>query len=216
MAPAETPVRRVEIVLDIICAHSYIGYARFTEAARRFRADGGRLEVTFLPFQLDQDSTSEGEPLIPVLLRKFGPDALASTERVAKTAAADGLDLRFAEVVHTQTFDAHRQILHAARSGRAEEMTERLFRAYFTEGLNVADPDVLAGLGQEVGVDKPMADGEGTEETRTMLEHVHHRMRVRSIPQFLFDDGTVLSGAQPVSAFEAALRAAAPHVNAHD
>ncbi|MFE5580127.1 DsbA family oxidoreductase [Kitasatospora sp. NPDC056531] len=210
MVSPESRIRRVEIVLDIICAHSYIGYTRFTKAARRFRAEGGRLEVTFLPFQLDPDSTDAGEPLLPVLERKFGPDALASTERVAKTAAADGIDLRFADVVHTRTFGAHRQILHAARSGRAEEMTERLFRAYFTDGVSVADPEVLARLGREVGLAAPMADGEGEGEVRTLLDRVHHRMGVRSIPQFLFDDGTVLGGAQPESAYDVALRAVAP------
>lgn len=43
------------------------------------------------------------------------------------------------------TFEAHRLILMAGRQGLAEPMTERLFRAHFTDGLHIGDPQVLAG-----------------------------------------------------------------------
>lgn len=207
MSASLTGPRRVEIVLDIICAHSYIGYNRFARAASRFRAQGGELEVTFLPFQLDPDASDEGEPLLQVLERKFGPSAVDSTAKVAETAAADGIELRYGHVVHTQTFDAHRRIALAARAGRAEQLTERLFRAYFTDGVSVADPKVLDRLDAEAGLAPRKNDAdEASDEVRAGLDRVR-RLGVRSIPLFLFDDGSALNSAQSEETYFAALTA---------
>ncbi|GAB1689955.1 DsbA family protein [Krasilnikovia sp. M28-CT-15] len=51
------------------------------------------------------------------------------------------------------TFDAHRLCQLAADHSVADKMMERLFQAYHTEGLNVAEPQTLERLGDEVGLD---------------------------------------------------------------
>ncbi|MEV4179600.1 DsbA family oxidoreductase [Nonomuraea sp. NPDC049709] len=193
---------KVEIFSDVVCPWCYIGHARFARAADRFRAKGGTIEVTMRPFQLNPDAPAEGGgSLIPELERKFGPDARQMVERVVSAAAGEGLKLDYDKAVNAGTFEAHRLIEVASGQGLGLEMAERLFRAYFTEGRNVADAGVLAELAAEVGVHD---SGEGAEQVREQLARARS-LGVSGVPLFLFEGKYAVSGAQPEDAFAAAI-----------
>jgi predicted DsbA family dithiol-disulfide isomerase len=196
----------VEMVLDVACGWSYLSFARFERALSRYREQGGKVEVTFLPFQLDPHAPTGGqpEPLLDVLRHKFGANAVEDTQRFAAMAKSDGLQFNYDRAVHSNTFDAHRLITLATRQGMGEQMVERLFRAHYTDGLDVGDPGTLARLAAEVGVtvQDPAA---GTTEVRAGLDKVR-RMGVRGVPVFRFEGGPTLSGAQSEEALYDALR----------
>ncbi|MEW9549322.1 DsbA family protein [Nonomuraea sp. NPDC050783] len=192
---------KVEIFSDIACPWCYIGHARFSRAAERFRARGGTIEVTMRPFQLAPDASAAGEPMIPALERKFGPNAAQMVQRVVDVAAADGLTLDYGKGVSANTFEAHRLIELATRQGRGVELAERLFRAHFAEGRNVADPAVLAELAAETGVEDT---GEGAEQVREHLGRAR-ALGITGVPLFLFEEKFAVSGAQPEETFDAAI-----------
>ncbi|MEV1171056.1 DsbA family oxidoreductase [Nonomuraea sp. NPDC049784] len=192
---------KVEIFSDVVCPWCYIGHTRFAKAAERFRAKGGTIDVTMRPYQLNPDAPVEGEPLIPALERKFGPNARQMVQRVTDAASGEGLAMDYDHAVNANTFEAHRLIEVATRQGRGKEMTERLFRAYFSEGLNVADADVLAKLAVEASVDD---GGEGSEQVREQLGRARE-LGISGVPLFLFEGKYAVSGAQPEEAFAAAI-----------
>ncbi|TYB68605.1 DsbA family oxidoreductase [Nonomuraea sp. PA05] len=192
---------KVEIFSDVVCPWCYIGHARFARAAERFRAKGGTIEVTMRPYQLNPDAPVEGEPLIPALERKFGPNARQMVERVVGAATDEGLELNYDKAVNAATFEAHRLIEVATRQGLGEEMAGRLFRAYFAEGRNVADPGVLGELAAEAGV---RDSGEGGDEVREQLARARS-LGISGVPLFLFEGKYAVSGAQPEDAFSAAI-----------
>lgn len=192
---------KVEIFSDVVCPWCYIGHTRFKRAADAFRAKGGTVEITMRPFQLNPDAPVEGEPLLGALERKFGQNVAQMTARVADVAAQEGLEVHFEHAVSANTAEAHRIIDVAAEQGLGEEMADRLFRAHFTDGLNVGDPEVLAKLAAEVGV----ADsGEGAAAVGEQLDRAR-RLGISSVPLFLFEGQFAVSGAQPEETFLAAL-----------
>jgi predicted DsbA family dithiol-disulfide isomerase len=194
-----------EIVLDVICVHSYIGYTRFARAADRLRTQGIQVNVDLLPFELAPGATTEGRPLLTVLEEVFGAHAVADIVGFAERAALEGLELNYERAVATGTFEAHRLIALAARQGRAEQMVERLFRAHFTDGLHIGDPGTLAELADEVGV---TIDDSGADQLRVRLAQVR-RLGITGVPVFVIDGVPPLAGSQPESVLFAALKDAA-------
>ncbi|MBA2894626.1 DsbA family oxidoreductase [Nonomuraea soli] len=189
---------KVEIFSDVVCPWCYIGHVRFAKAADRFRAKGGKVEVTFRPFQLSPEATSEGQPLLEALAQKFGPNVAQMTSRVREVGAQEGLEMNFDQAVHTGTFEAHRLIEVATDQGKGHEMADALFRAHFTDGLNVGDPDVLAKLAAEVGVSD---SGEGAAQVDEQLARARN-LGITGVPYFLFEDKYAVSGAQPDEVFD--------------
>ena len=129
---------KVEIWSDVVCPWCYVGKRHFEEALSRFdHAD--QVEVEWRSFELDPDAPARvGVPMSRILERKYGmtaEQAEAANERMTALAAELGLEYHLDDVQAGNTFDAHRLIHLAARHGLGDAMKERLFAAYFTEGL---------------------------------------------------------------------------------
>ncbi|MFC0037772.1 DsbA family oxidoreductase [Actinomadura rayongensis] len=194
----------VEITLDVICSWSYVGFTRFRRAADRARAEGRDVTTRFRPFELAPGAPTDGVPLLDAIRFAFGDHGVEATARVIPIAAAEGLVLNYEKGIATGTFDAHRLIAQADAQGLGEDMVERLFRAHFTDGLHVGDPDTLARLAAEVGV---VWDGAaGTGELRAALDKVRDE-GVRGVPMFAFAGGPTLTGAVGEGDLSAALAA---------
>jgi predicted DsbA family dithiol-disulfide isomerase len=91
-------------------------------------------------------------------------------------------------------------------------MEENLFRAYFTEGKNIADHATLVELAGEAGLDKTMAADmlNGKELADAVEKDIYEAQQigVRGVPFFVLNDRYAVSGAQPVEAFTGALETA--------
>jgi predicted DsbA family dithiol-disulfide isomerase len=194
-------VVRVEIVLDLVCSWSYLAVTRFNRALAAFRAQGGEAEVTFLPFQLAPGAPHQPMPLLVALGAAFGQHAVAETRRVAAIAARDGLTLNFGQAIANNTFEAHRLVHVAAGQGRAEPVVVRLFRAHFTDGLDIGDAATLKRLAAEAGVGW---SDDGADEVRALMSLVRGN-GISGVPVFTFGDAGRLTGAQSEDALFAAL-----------
>lgn len=201
MKQSETTPRRVEFFYDLVCVHSYLGFARFSRAIERYRQNGGEVEVVFRPFHLSTDEPAAGRPLYEVHREAFGEERAKAISKDRTFGADDGLDVHFDRAIFTNTGAGHRLVLAAAQQGKGERMAERLFRAYFTDGVNIAEPETLRRLADEVGV---VPADVGDEVLSEQLSRVREA-KVSSVPLFVFDDGARISGAQSVGEFAEAL-----------
>jgi predicted DsbA family dithiol-disulfide isomerase len=93
----------------------------------------------------------------------------------------------------------------AESKGRGDEFHDAVFRAYFVDGKNIANADVLTGLATAVGL--PAKEAGETLQTRTFRETVDsdwalaERLGISAVPTFVFDRRTLV-GAQPYEALE--------------
>ena len=100
---------------------------------------------------------------------KFGSvEAIDESHRqLTERGREEGIDYRFDRITRSpNTVDAHRLVRWAAAEGAQDDMVERLFAAYFSEGLDVGDPAVLADLPADVGLEPRPWPG-GLPATRT-------------------------------------------------
>lgn len=206
------------MVMDVHCVRSYVGYTRLARAATRLRAAAVPVRLTFRPFRLAPDAPLGPLPLGTVLKALFGEGAEAYIARTTGQAAQDGLELALGRAVVGNSFGAHLLISRAAEQGRAEPVVERLFRAYFTDGLHIADPAVLREIAAECGVktahDESRPDGflldtsQAADELRAEMDRLRAH-GVTGVPIFRVGD-RVLCGTQTEDALFDALRAALP------
>ena len=202
---------RVAIYSDIACPWCYIGERRFTRALAD-RPDAEAVEVVFRPFQLDPDLPETPQPLMQRLEEKFGAQKDAAMERVMAMGEEEGLTFRFDEALAVNTFTAHRLLwLAEQEAGPATQraLAEQLFVAHFTHGDNVADPDVLADVAAEVGLDRErtrafLTSDEGTDAVQALIERAQ-RLGIRAVPTFVFNGESAVQGAQPADTFRRVL-----------
>jgi predicted DsbA family dithiol-disulfide isomerase len=118
--------------------------------------------------------------------------------RMQSEARELGMEWSLATAQPTNTFDAHRVIALATTQGLADQMSERLFRAYFCEGDLVSDHDRLGELAADVGVtaveelwrsDAFVADVRGDEVAAQELG-------ITGVPCLLLDGKFMVVGAQ--------------------
>lgn len=211
----------VTIYSDVICPWCYVGKRRF-EAALTAPGMPSRVEVSWRPFELNPDMPADGMERSAYRARKFGIEKSRQLDRqMAETGHEVGIAFAFDKMQRTpNTRLAHRLIWQAAQEGRAAQnaLVNRLFAAYFEEGLDIGSRDVLVTLGLEAGLSSSAAkaalDDEQSLEAVLDLEDDGLRMGIRGVPFFLLIDKYAISGAQPPELWRDALPQIAAELNA--
>ncbi|MED4956645.1 DsbA family oxidoreductase [Paenibacillus sp. FSL R5-0527] len=203
---------KIEVWSDFSCPFCYIGKRRLEKALEAFE-HREEIQVVYRSFELDPEAPKDAELSIHELLAvKYGlslPQAKESNQNVAAQAKAEGLDYHFDTAIPTNTFDAHRLSHYAGEKGKAKEMTERLYRAYFTDSLHIGDRDTLVRLAEEAGLDGREA-GEVLDQNRyadQVLEDEREarQLGIRGVPFVVLRGKYAVSGAQPLEIFQGAL-----------
>lgn len=192
----------VDVWTDIVCPWCYIGVKRFERALERFE---DAVQVRLHPFQLDPDAPAPGIPALERYARKFGSDAPAMLKRVEDEAAKEGIEMRFDRAITGNTFDAHRVLRLAAQTGKERALEMSLYRAYFTEGLDISDRFVLADRAAATGMNRDEVvaylDGDaGEDAVRSELDTVQH-IGISGVPAFVFEKRYLVPGAVDTDTF---------------
>jgi predicted DsbA family dithiol-disulfide isomerase len=199
---------RIDIWSDVICPWCFLGKRRFERALAD--VDGAdRIEVRWRAFQLDPTASREPGDLRRSIEKKYGPGAFdGMTDRLTALGQAEGIDYRFDLAQRVNTIDAHRLLAWAWETGGADgqgALAERLFVAYFHEGANVADHDLLARAAADVELDadearRVLGSGAYQVEVRDDLVAATER-QLTGVPAFVVADRLLIPGAQEVDTF---------------
>ena len=207
----------VDVISDVVCPWCFIGRRRLGEALALLVVDEPQLRplVSWHPFQLNPDLPREGISRRAYVETKFGGARRAADiyDRVRAVGKSVGIDFAFERIERQpNTFDAHRLISWAQAQGDAEEVVERLFRAYCLEGRLIGDREVLAAIAFEAGLSEDTArDYLATEEGVDAIAGMDRRVRelgVSGVPFFIFDGKVAVSGAQEALVLVEAMREA--------
>lgn len=200
---------------DYACPYCYIGETYLKQAIEHMGI-GDQVEVEMKAFELDPDASRAytGET-VDRFAKKYGlsiQGAQARIDGISRMGQDAGLDFHYAETRYTNTFDAHRLTKLAQKKDAqlADRLSERLYKAYFSEGLELADHAVLLRIATEEGMNE--------EEVRSLLatdefamdvrldEREAARYNIHGVPYFLLDGQLAIPGALPVESMEEALR----------
>ncbi len=198
----------VEIWSDIMCPFCYIGKQHFEKALNSLSFKD-KIEVLYKSYQLDPNYHNEsGENTYAYLSRSKGmstDQVKEMTGNVEQMGQKAGLIIDFSKNIPANTFMAHQLIHFANTEGKAIEITGRLFKAHFEEGLDIGKEDVLATLAEEEGLSPELTkqalhSDQFAYEVKQDINEAQ-QIGVRGVPFFLFDRKYALSGAQPIEVF---------------
>jgi predicted DsbA family dithiol-disulfide isomerase len=204
---------KIDFVSDVSCPWCAIGLTSLEAALARLRGEVDA-ELHFQPFELNPEMGPGGESIIEHLAGKYGStreqlDSSQETIRARGSELGFTFDMGKRERIYN-TFDAHRLLHWAHGEGKQAALKHALFKAYFTDGRNVSDPEVLVELASGVGLDATRArqilDGDEFAKEVRHREHFYVARGIHAVPTVIINNRYVLQGGQPVEIFEQALR----------
>ena len=201
---------RIDIVSDIMCPWCVVGFHQLSRAID----DGGyTVDLHWHPFELNPKMPAGGQNLRDHIAAKYASsDADSEAARLNLTELGTQLGFRFnfnAESRMWNSFLAHQLVEFADTHNAQHSVSLALFTAHFTEARDVSDPNILADIAAECGL----------ERTRALhaLTHNDHAQTVRAlqafwvergitgVPAMIFASQHLLVGARGVDGYRAML-----------
>ena len=155
-----------------------------------------------MPFDLHPEYPLEGIPRTE-LIRRYGEDF---HRELARTFEREDLAYNPPPDVVPNSHAALRLTELARSQGKHGSAHDRLMQAYWEEGLNIGDPDVLRAIAAELELDDSEASISG-DRFRAEVAHgtsQANAIGINAIPAFLLDRRLIVLGAQPPEVFEQA------------
>lgn len=206
----------VEVFSDTVCPWCYVGKLRFERAVAQWAAakpGATAPPVRWLPYELNPDMPPEGADRDDYLRARFGDVKRFETAQgqLREIGADLGIDFRFDLIRRMpNTRRSHALIALAANApeglpSRQPQVKERILRAYFTEGRDIGDPEVLVEIAVEEGLDagivRTSLDDPRLHAEIAQLEARARQQGIQGVPAFVFNRRHLVSGAQEPSVF---------------
>lgn len=204
---------RIDVVSDVICPWCFLGKRRLDKALSLI--PDIESEIIFRPFFLDPSIPAEGLGRREYMVAKFGEERLKTIhDPLIAAGKEDGVPYEFDKITRTpNTLDAHRLIRWSLLEGVQPAVTEALFMAYWNQGKDVGDRDVLVAIADANGMDagdiRTRLDAD-TDTAAVMAEvQQAQAIGVTGVPTYIINSRYGVVGAQPAETLALALRKAA-------
>src|SRR5262245_15472596 len=147
---------KIDFVSDVSCPWCAIGLSSLERALERI-GDAAGADIHFQPFELNPHMPPEGQEIGEHIAQKYGstPEQMErSREAIRERGAALGFtfDMDKRSRIYN-TFDAHRLLYWAGLEGRQHALKRGLLTAYFTQGRDPSDLEVLIDVAGQAGLD---------------------------------------------------------------
>jgi predicted DsbA family dithiol-disulfide isomerase len=173
-----------------------------------------KADFHFLPYELNPDMSETGEAIDRFFERRhlWGQSKLLNyQENIIAVAASAGVSIDFSKRTHYYNSGKAHHLMHWAEGyDRQQELNELLIDAYFKHGLDIGNPLILIDIVEQLGLDSSKAIqvlySSVVDEQLLLKKQRVQQLALPSIPAFIVNDSTLISGSKSVNYFEQALR----------
>lgn len=201
----------IDIFHDTACPWCRIGKKHLFDAIAFLKYE--TIDIRWHPFVLDDTIPAEGVGFRSFMKLRKGIDANQLTQLfdyATQSGAKAGVKLDFDKVLlAVNTTPSHRLIALTPKTHK-NIIVEAVYKAYFEDGLNIGDVNVLARLGKGFGFDesklKQQLSGDAAlAEVKEEAEAARKR-GISSVPFFVINNKVSISGSQSVDVFVQAMQ----------
>lgn len=197
---------------DYACPYCYIGETALKQAIKNLKLEQ-EITLEMKAFELEPDGPKSYEaPTAERNAKKYGypvEEIRKNIEEVNRRGQKLGLDMHYDKSRYTNTFDAHR-VTKLAQSKTdkkiADKLQERLFKACFTDSLELADYETLIMLASESGLEESevkdvLLSEKYSDEVRADESEAFHS-GIQAVPFFVINNEYAIPGALAVKQIE--------------
>ena len=194
----------MEVFSDYVCPWCYLGAARVERLKREHN-----VKVKWVHFPLHPDTPQKGRSLEDLFAGR-GYDIPKMQAQMRARMEAEGLPYGNRSMTYNSRLAQELGTWADTQPG-GEAIHDALFRAYFVDGRDIGDPEVLVEIAQAVGL--PAEEARAVIETRSHKAAVDadweksHAYGVTGVPTYVAGGHGVV-GAQPYEALEALVKQA--------
>lgn len=191
----------ISVFSDVICPWCYLGKRRLEHALDQLGLREST-EVEWLPFELNPDMPLEGIERSIYRTRKFGTKRSAELDvRMTALGREEGISFDFDRMQRTpNSRRAHILMAAAQQQGCGDALAESLFRAYFEQGRDIGDLEVLIDLAGEASIAHMAAvaalQSDKLHDLITSVEAQAVKTQISGVPFFIIDQTWAIPGAQ--------------------
>lgn len=198
---------KIDIVSDVVCPWCVIGFKNLQKAINQME-DKVEFEVEWKPYELHPEIPENGYDKKLYMQQRFGdlsgrPSPYSQITEIGKTL---GFDFNFSKSERIpNTFNAHRLLWKAKEYGVQTRISEALFKAYFTDGINIGSNEELLKIATAEGMEEQstrafLNSKEGGQETADE-EMSFIEKSIGAVPTYFINEKYIIQGGQEPETF---------------
>ncbi|MBI3301734.1 MAG: DsbA family oxidoreductase [Deltaproteobacteria bacterium] len=195
---------KITVFSDYICPFCYIGI----ETLRKVQPEVPPFTLEWKGFQIHPEYPAAGIPAAQRIAQHGQERYAAIWRNILSLAAGIGLEMSPPPVL-TNSLMALEATEYAREQGKEEAFSHAVYQAYFQQGQNIGDIDVLLSLAERTGLDPHAVQDhlkEGTYVARIQASHNEaHALGVSGVPTFVVGPAQIV-GAQAPEVFVSMLK----------
>lgn len=188
----------VKVFSDFACPFCYLGLGLL----ERLKEDGIELNIEWMPFELDPNAPLEGMDLFQVYSKEY---VLKSLDMLSKLGKEYGIEYNN----KNGKFNTHRAHLggfYAKEQGMYDDYCKAMFKAYFTDGINLGDKKELDKIANYLGLDieemnKSIDSGKYDQEFKESIDE-SQKYKIQSVPTFIINGNAKVTGVRDYDRFK--------------
>lgn len=192
---------KVDIFSDYVCPFCYLGLPAAERLQRELR---GRIEVEWKAFELRPEPSPLLDPQGEYLTRTWSQAVYPLAEQRKMGLKLPPVQPRSRKALEAAEF--------AREQGRFDVFHEALFRAFFQDGRDIGQTEVLLKIGEQVGLDRDaLRQVLATDRYKEKIlqdQAEATRLGITGVPTYVVDGRYFVVGAQPYEALKQAVEKA--------
>ena len=198
---------KIDIVSDVVCPWCVIGFKNLQKAINQME-DKVEFEVEWKPYELHPEIPENGYDKKLYMQQKFGDLSGRSSpyKQITEIGKTLGFDFNFSKSERIpNTFNAHRLLWKAKEYGVQTRISEALFKAYFTDGINIGSNEELLKIATAEGMEEQstrafLNSKEGGQETADE-EMSFIEKSIGAVPTYFINEKYIIQGGQEPETF---------------
>ncbi|MEL7042091.1 MAG: DsbA family oxidoreductase [Pseudomonadota bacterium] len=209
----------IEMVSDLVCPWCWVGLRRLQGAIKR--VPELEVEILFRPYELDPTIPAGGTDYKSYMKARFGSDqsrdrANQMRDLLIQYGREEHIPFEFDKITRRpNSFDAHRLVRWAQGQRLGLQAKGALFEAYFSNGQDIGDHEVLVTIAAKIGLDANLVSdllaGDADVATTREEQALFRQMGISGVPTFIAHRQIAVQGAESSEKLARFLTTAAEH-----